>query len=132
MLLQAGAEGDDFEAIVSEGAGIRSVREAVHHPGAVKAVATWVSSIQTLGTSVFTSDLPPRSLTDLSGEISEPLLVIYSENGQGGEKLSGDYYEAAKGPKELWSAPGTHVGAIDADPEEYERRVVGFFDRTLR
>jgi uncharacterized protein len=105
MLLQAAAERDDFDAIVSEGAGIRSVREAVHHPGAVKAVVTWVSTIQTLGTSVFSSDLPPRSLTNLSAEISEPLLVIYSEKGQGGEKLSRQYYDAATGPKELWSAP---------------------------
>jgi uncharacterized protein len=105
MLLQAAAERDDFDAIVSEGAGIRSVREVVHHPGAVKAVVTWVSTIQTLGTSVFSSDLPPRSLTNLSAEISEPLLVIYSEKGQGGEKLSRQYYDAATGPKELWSAP---------------------------
>ena len=117
---------------MSEGAGIRSVREAVHHPGAVKAIMTWASSIQTLGTSIFTSDLPPRSLTDLSGDISEPLLVIYSEKGQGGEKLSRQYYDAATGPKELWSAPGTHVGAIDAAPREYERRVTAFFDQALR
>jgi uncharacterized protein len=131
MLLQAAAETDDFDAIVSEGAGVRSVREAVHHPGAVKAIITQISAIATLGTAVFASDLPPRSLTDLSGEISEPLLVIYSKKGQGGEKLSRRYYDAATGPKELWSAPGTHIAAINVDPSEYERRVVGFFDRSL-
>jgi uncharacterized protein len=131
LLLQAAAEGDDFDAIVSEGAGIRSVREAVHHPGAVKVLVTEISAIATVGTAVFASDLPPRALTELSAEISEPLLVIYSEKGQGGEELSRQYYDAAKGPKELWSAPGTHVGAINAAPDEYERRVVGFFDRTL-
>ena len=75
--------------------------------------------------------LPPRDLLDLSSEITQPLLVIHATPGQGGEKLSRDYYEAAKGPKEYWAAPGGHTGAINAEPKEYERRVVGFFDRTL-
>jgi hypothetical protein len=107
------------------------VREAVHVPGAVKVIFTEISAIATLGTMAFTSDLPPRGLTDLSGEISEPLLVIYSDRGQGGETISRQYFDAAKGPKEVWPAPGGHTGAIDAAPKEYERRVVGFFDRTL-
>jgi uncharacterized protein len=131
VMLQAAAETDDFKAIVSEGAGIRSVREAIHHPGAMKAIVTEIFGVSTLGTMIFTSDLPPRSLTDLSAEISEPALFIRATPGQGGEQLTETYYEAAKGPKELWAAPGGHTGAIDGAPEEYERRVVGFFDRTI-
>jgi pimeloyl-ACP methyl ester carboxylesterase len=131
VMLQAAAETDDFKAIVSEGAGVRSVREAVHVPGAVKVIFTQISAVGTLGTMVFTSDLPPRDLKDLSAEISEPLLVIYADPGMGGETISRQYYDAAKGPKEVWGAPGGHTGAINAAPEEYERRVVGFFDRTL-
>ena len=94
-------------------------------------IFTEISTISTLGATVFTSDLPPPSLTDLSAEISEPLFVIYSDQGQGGETISRQYYEAATGPKEVWEAPGGHTGAIDAAPEEYERRVVAFFDRSL-
>jgi uncharacterized protein len=131
VMLQAAAETDAFAAIVSEGAGVRSVREAVHVPGAVKVIFTEISAISTLGTAVFASDLPPPSLTDLSAEISEPLLVIYSDRGQGGETISRQYYDAAKGPRELWPAPGGHTGAIDAAPQEYERRVVAFFDDNL-
>jgi hypothetical protein len=26
---------------------------------------------------------------------------------------------------------GKHTGALDEEPEEYERRVIGFFDRRL-
>jgi hypothetical protein len=131
VMLQAAAETDDLKAIVSEGAGVRSVREAVHVPGAVKIIFTEISTISTIGAAVFTSDLPPPSLTELSAEISEPLFVIYSDQGQGGETISRQYYEAATGPKEVWEAPGGHTGAIDAAPEEYERRVVAFFDRAL-
>ena len=131
VMLQAAADSDALKAIVSEGAGVRSVREAVHVSGADKVIFTELFAITTLGTAVFTSDLPPPSLTDLSADISEPLLVIYSDQGQGGETISRQYYDAAQGPKELWVAPGGHVGAIDAAPEEYERRVVGFFDDNL-
>ncbi|HEU6443874.1 MAG TPA: alpha/beta fold hydrolase [Gaiellaceae bacterium] len=132
MMLQEAAETDGLRAVVSEGAGIRSVREAVHVDGAGKLAYIWLFGVSTLGTAVFTSNLPPRSLTDLSAEITEPVLFIHATPGQGGETLTEEYYEAAKGPKELWAAPGGHTGAIDAAPEEYERRVVGFFDRTLR
>ena len=131
MMLQEAAESDDLKAVVSEGAGIRSVREAIHLSGVEKYVLAPFVGINTLATAVFTSNLPPRGLTDLSAEITEPLLVIHATPGQGGEVLSEQYYDAAQGPKEYWAAPGGHTGAIDAAPEEYERRVVGFFDRTL-
>jgi hypothetical protein len=131
MMLQEAAETDGMRAIVSEGAGVRSVREAVHVDGAGKIAYTWLFGLTTLGTAVFTSNLPPRSLNDLSGEITEPVLFVHATLGQGGEAQTKEYYEGARGPKELWAAPGGHTGAIDAAPQEYERRVVGFFDRTL-
>jgi uncharacterized protein len=131
MMLQAAAETDELKAVVSEGAGIRSVREAADLTGAGRWITMPVWSLTTAGTALFASDLPPPALADLSAEVSEPALFIYATPGQGGENLTSTYYEAAKGPKELWPAPGGHTGAIDAAPEEYERRVVGFFDRTL-
>jgi hypothetical protein len=131
MMLQEAAETDGLKAIVSEGAGVRSVREAIHVDGAEKAIYTWLFGLSTVGTAVFTSNLPPRSLNELSGEITEPVLFIHATPGEGGEILTEEYHDAARGPKELWAAPGGHTGAIDAAPEEYERRVVGFFDREL-
>jgi hypothetical protein len=131
MMLQEAAESDDLKAVVSEGAGVRSVREAVRVDGADKVIFSWLFGINTVGTAVWTSNLPPRSLTDLSAEITEPVLFIHATPGAGGETLTEQYYEAAKGPKEYWAAPGGHTGAIDAAPEEYERRVMGLFDRTL-
>ena len=131
VMLQAAAETDSLAAVVSEGAGVRSVREAVHVPGSVKVIMTEIFGIATLGTSIFASDLPPPSLIDLSSDISEPLFVIYSAEGQGGETISRQFYDAATGPKEVWEAPGGHTGAIDAAPDEYERRVVAFFDKAL-
>ena len=131
MLLQAAAETSDLKAVVSEGAGVRSVREAVHLAGGERLISSWLSGLSTMGTAVFTNDLPPRSLTDLSAEISTPVFFIYATPGQGGESLNPTYYEAAEQPKEVWAAEGGHTGAITAEPDEYERRVVAFFDRAL-
>lgn len=37
-------------------------------------------------------------------------------------------FRAAKGPKQLWIVRGAgHTGALGADPEEFERRVLAFF-----
>jgi hypothetical protein len=132
MMLEEAAENDELRAVVSEGAGIRSFREAVHLDGGAKAIATWAFGLVTLGTAVWTSNLPPPDLADPSAKIDQPALFIHATPGQGGETLTEQYHEAAKGPKEYWAAPGGHTGAIDAAPQEYERRVVGFFDRTLR
>jgi fermentation-respiration switch protein FrsA (DUF1100 family) len=39
-------------------------------------------------------------------------------------------YDAAGEPRTLWTEPGIeHVGMHDAFPEEYERRVIAFFDQ---
>jgi fermentation-respiration switch protein FrsA (DUF1100 family) len=42
-------------------------------------------------------------------------------------------YEAAREPKELYLVPNAgHGGLLAADPAEFERRVVGFFDVYVR
>jgi hypothetical protein len=42
------------------------------------------------------------------------------------------YYDAAFDPKGIWEVPGSgHTGGIQTQPEEYERLVVGFYDRVL-
>jgi hypothetical protein len=55
-----------------------------------------------------------------------------AETGQGGEELASLYAAAAGGTAELWRVPGsTHVGGLDAAPDQYEQRVIDFFDRAL-
>ena len=47
-------------------------------------------------------------------------------------QLNRIWAERARGRVQLWGLPdGKHTGAIDEAPEEYERRVIGFFDRRL-
>ncbi len=135
MLIEAGAESDRPAAIVSDGAGIRSIREALVVPGTRKMLeATIVHTIVTPAVALFSNDLPPVSLEDLAGRIAPtPVFFIYAVPGQGGEaELTETFYEAAREPKQIWLVPGAgHTGGIEAQPKEYERRVVGFFDDAL-
>ena len=110
------AETDDLKAVVSEGAGIRSVREAVDLTGSERWFAVPVFALVT-GAAIFASDLPPPGLKELSAEISAPVFFIYATPGQGGESLSRTFYEAANQPKQIWAAraatPGrSHEGAL--------------------
>jgi hypothetical protein len=61
------------------------------------------------------------------------VFFIYGERGQPMERTANEgFYAAAQGQRALWEVPASgHIGGIDAEPQEYERRVVGFFDRVL-
>ncbi|HSK17122.1 MAG TPA: CocE/NonD family hydrolase [Gaiellaceae bacterium] len=132
LMLEAAAGDPRLRAVVSEGAGERSVRE-----NTLRGPSGWVSlptlATLTAATAVFSGTAPPPALQDLVGRIApRPVFLIYARDGQGGEELNPHYYEAAGEPKTLWEIPdGGHTGGIDARPEEYEERVVGFFDAAL-
>jgi len=134
MMLEAAAKTPGLSAVVSEGAGERSVHEYLDMTSSDKWLAMPSSVAITAGTALFSNNGPPPSLKDLVGDISPtPVFFIYGEHGQPGERnLNPTYYAAAGAPKTLWEVPGSaHVGGLDAQPKQYERRVVGFFDRTL-
>lgn len=135
LLIEAAAGSDGLRAVVSEGAGIRSLAETLDIPALGPRIQlTLLFGVVTPAVAVFSDTLPPPSLTDLVGEISpRPLFIIHADPGQGGEvELSKTYYQEADEPKEVWRVPGAgHTGGIDAAPEEYERRVVSFFDEAL-
>jgi len=134
MMLEAAAKTTGLSAVVSEGAGERSVREYLDMTGNDKWLAVPSSVALTAGITLFSNNRPPPSLKDLVGKISPtPVFFIYGEHGQPGERnLNPTYYAAAGIPKAVWKVPGSgHVGGMNAQPKQYERRLVGFFDRTL-
>ncbi len=132
MMIEAAAESSALKAIVSEGASSRSVRDELANPG-----GGWSeiigNGVATLATAVFTDNLPPRTLKSLVPQISGAVLFVYGERGQPAERPANRaFYAAARGQREIWEVPGSgHIGGVDAQPLEYERRVVDFFDRTL-
>jgi uncharacterized protein len=134
MMLEAAARSPGLKAVVSEGAGERSVREMLDITRSDKWLSITSYAALTAGIAVFSNHTPPPSLKDLVGRIAPtPVFFIYGEHGQDGERnLNPTYYAAAGEPKALWEVRGSgHVGGITAQPQEYERRIVAFFDQAL-
>jgi len=132
VMLEAAASNDALRAVVSEGAGVRSVREHL-----LRGPKGWFSlpeaAVQTAAVAVMSGSAPPPSLGDVVSRITpRPLLLIYAGRGGGGEELTPDYYRAASQPKSLWRIDeARHVGGYEARPREYEARVVELFDQAL-
>ncbi len=132
QMLEAAAGNPGLAAVVSEGAGERSVRESL-----IRGPRGWftlpANAVETAALSILSDTAPPPSLEDVVARIApRAVFLIHAAHGQGGEELNREYFEAAGAPKELWRVPGAgHTGGLDARPAEYERRVIGFFDRYL-
>jgi dienelactone hydrolase len=135
MLLQTAAETSALRAVVSEGAGRRSLREHLHIPGLgpiQKWLTPWV--VQTAALMVLSDASAPPDLAHLVGRISpRHILLIRALHGLADESLNRVYYANARQGKALWEvSKGGHTGALQAVPGEYEARVVGLFDHALR
>jgi uncharacterized protein len=132
MMLEAAAENHDLRAVVSAGAGIRSIREELLY-GARSIPTLPTQVVETTALAVLSATAPPPLLHDLVQRIApRSVFLIYAEHGAGGEDLNKNFYRAAGEPKQLWRVPGAgHTGGLTAQPRTYEQRVVDFFDRAL-
>lgn len=134
LLLQTAATDRTLRAVVSEGAGQRSLREQLHAPDAPSGLR-WLSpsTVETAANMVLGGGSPPPDLAELMPRIApSAVLLIRAQDGNADEELNTVYVDRAREPKALWTLPdGGHTGALDAQPEQYEDRVVGFFDEHL-
>jgi fermentation-respiration switch protein FrsA (DUF1100 family) len=132
QMLEAAAGNPGLAAVVSEGAGERSVRETLLHGIAAAAVLPQ-QAVLTGAVALFSGESPPPALDRMTAEIApRALLLVQAGEAAGGEELNAEYFAAAAEPKELWVIPeAAHTGGIDARPEEYRRRVIGFFAEHL-
>jgi uncharacterized protein len=135
MLLETAAETDDLAAVVSEGAGARSYYEERREAKTtVDKIFGPIGAVKTVSLAVFSNQMPPPDLEDVMPRIApRPALLIAAPKFGVGEWLNRGYAEAGGDNTSLWEIPESrHTGGIEARPAEYERRVVGFFDRSLR
>jgi uncharacterized protein len=132
VAMQAAAHTEGLKAVVSDGAGARSLGDWLSGPVNPLAVpAMWTS---TNVMALFTGLTPPPPLTELIPRIApRPLLIISAGHGMGGEvELSDLFYAAAGNPKQHWQIPeAEHTGGLVARPQEYEAMVIGFFNAAL-
>ena len=133
LLLHEAAQNEALRAVVSEGAGIRSVREHMETSGLGRWTQLPVMLAITASVAVFSNEAPPPNLEQLVAQIApRPVFLIYSTRGQGGEHLNPKYYAAAGEPKTIWAiSEGGHMAGLRTHPEEYEDRVIRFLDDAL-
>jgi uncharacterized protein len=133
MMLQTAATTKDLAAVVSDGAGARVLSEELADlDGSERLLAAPLLAIKTAAVAVFSNHAPPSDLTEYIARIGpRPIMLIHAEHGEVDNKTP-EYLAAARGPAEEWTVPrGGHTAGIRTMPEEYARRVLAFFDRTL-
>jgi len=93
---------------------------------------TW---IQQRLADLLTGATAPRGLRSaVSAVAPRPVLLIVGGDALGGEITAGPRLQAAAPDTvDLWKIAGApHIGGLAAQPQQWETRVVGFLDRTLR
>ena len=134
LMLEAAAGNEDIAAVVSEGAGTRTLREQVKDYDGFDLVRGFPQMVTLdAGTALFSNATPPTSLVDLAPRIApRPALIIWAPNGGNRETMSPVYARRIGQSAEVWAMDDVkHIKGLQTHPEEYERRVVGFFDRAL-
>ncbi len=132
IALRAGAEYYQIQAVIADDPGFVSVDDAPIPGDTTQRLLGWVSWINSRLVSLWTGTPIPPGVPEALGKIPpRPLLLI--DTGQGhGRDLVRHFYQIAEEPKTLWEIPETfHGGQFDARPEEYEERMIGFFDQAL-
>jgi hypothetical protein len=132
QLLEAAARSTAIRAVVSEGAGGR-VGET-DASGVLEPLVDVSMFVMTAATTVFQNHGPhPRPEERIGLIAPRPVFLIYAVPGIGEEDIrQPQFYAAAGEPKAMWRVPGSkHTGGLEAQPAEYERRVVAFLDGAL-
>ena len=129
--LYAATQTDEIAAVVAEGTRWRTFEDllmAAEPDWYIWLPADWVVYKYIEIASGIQNPTPlRRAVSQMS---PTPILMIAA----GGEMTTGEaYFDAAHEPKKLWvrEEPGHQIDALFDQPEEYERRVVGFLDQFL-
>jgi len=130
IVLEAAATRRDIRAVVTDGAAAGSFADWHRLQGTNTMTPFFWSQFAAL--RVFTGDAPGRPLADLVPRIAAPMLLISTERHEEYD-FNVKYARLARARAEHWNiADVKHTHGLRDRPRAYERRVVGFLDRTLR
>jgi pimeloyl-ACP methyl ester carboxylesterase len=132
IAIRAAAEYEQIKAIIADDPGFVTVDDAPTPVNTTQRLLYLVSWIDGKCVSLWTGIPIPPGVTDVLGDIP-PRPIMFIGTGQGeGLVLVRHFYEAAEEPKELWVIfESGHGGQFEARPEEYEEKMITFFDAAL-
>jgi pimeloyl-ACP methyl ester carboxylesterase len=129
--LTAASNDERVAAVVAEGGSERSYEDVRRTLGGLS-LALGVPQYRALfgATELLSGVRPPEPLQDLMARFdSRPVLLLNTAH----EAPYGQrYVQASNGAAMLWApASQEHINSLAEQPEEWEKRVIGFFDEAL-
>ncbi len=136
VVLQTAANTDQIQAVVADGAGARMFEEALLNPNPRRGVPFWLimPGLWTFykAGEILSGVAVARPLQELVAQISPIQVLLISAGAREEISLNRVYYAAAGEPKKLWElSEAGHIGGLYAQPEEYEEKVITFFEQAL-
>lgn len=131
--LEGASSGDALRAVVSDGAGVRSINELRSLPLTWSRALSMPSYAAVNGAiTLLEGTPPPPALEDRVRRIQAPTLLISSKVAEE-QQINRIWRDKMTAPVVLWELPDTgHTAGLRTHPDEYESRVISFLDTHLR
>jgi pimeloyl-ACP methyl ester carboxylesterase len=133
VLLGAASDFPSIRAIVADGATRRSLQELTTLPSEQPLVRNFTARVMYTAVQLFSGEQPPMPmLASMQAAKGTSFLLIAAGTNEL-EVAFNKYFADALGERaELWIVPeAPHTGAYALYPDEYEARVIEFFQSTL-
>lgn len=134
VLLRACSDIPEISAVVSDGATHGTLAEYLALPSRQSIIRSWTTRVMYFFAQLFTGQTPPDNtiLDSITGAAGTRFLFIAAQRTEEEEEYNSAFSEAAGSRGELWLVPEAgHTQALSLYPEEYESRVIAFFDSVL-
>ena len=132
IALRAAAQSDRLKAVVADDPGFVKIEDAPPPTSLYERVLYLVNWIDTRGIELRTGVTAPPGVVEVIDDIAPQPLLLIATGQDLGRRLVRHFYDRAHMPKMLWEIPeASHGEQFAARPEEYEQRVVAFFDQAL-
>jgi len=132
-LLGASAEYPALSAIVADGATRRSTQELLALPSERSLVRNFTARVMYAAVEVLSSEKPPVPLLEAMVASPTTQFFLIAGGAKSLEVTFNELFADTLGKRAvLWIAPDApHTGALSRYPQEYEQRVIAFFDEFL-
>ncbi len=124
----------EIKAVVSDGATHSSLADYLVLPSRESLVRSWTTRVMYASAQLFTGQTPPVTtmLDSIKASKDTRFVFIAAEDTEEEVEYNTVFAEAAKGRSELWVVPEAgHTQAFHLYPDEYESRVIAFFNAAL-
>ncbi len=131
IAIRAAARTDQIKAVFVDDPGYVTIKDAPPPTSNLLRLLYMINWLDYKGMQLWTGAQEPPGVIEAIGVISPRPLFLAASGGLG-NSLMHHYYEYAKEPKSFWEIPeASHGKSFTARPQEYEEKMVDFFENAL-